>query len=142
MKCVPFALLLMITPVFAQDVDFGDNSSEWAGNGECDDRRFVGRGMAAGVDWDDTGRDAADCERAFRMGIVKLWVEAEARAATQCEAIDFGDDSGEWANDNECDDIRFEGPGTDSILLPEDTGRDATDCQRACTLGTVFLRNY
>ena len=29
-----------------QDVDFGDDASRWANDGECDDPRFEGNGMA------------------------------------------------------------------------------------------------
>lgn len=56
-------------------------------------------------------------------------------------AIDFGDDNGEWANDNECDDSRFEGPGmTSTPLLEEDIGHDATDCRTAYEAGRLTLR--
>lgn len=56
-------------------------------------------------------------------------------------AIDFGDDSSEWANDNECDDPRFEGPGmTATVLLEEDSGHDATDCRTAFERGDLQLR--
>ncbi len=56
-------------------------------------------------------------------------------------AIDFGDDSGDWANDNECDDSRFEGPGmTTTPLLEEDIGHDATDCRTAYEAGRLTLR--
>lgn len=55
--------------------------------------------------------------------------------------IDFGDDNGDWANDNECDDSRFEGPGmTTTILLDEDIGHDATDCRTAYEAGRLTLR--
>ena len=44
------------------------------------------------------------------------------------QSIPYGDDSSPYANDGECDDKRFEGPGmTATILLDSDVGRDATD---------------
>ena len=56
-------------------------------------------------------------------------------------AIDFGDDNGDWANDNECDDSRFEGAGmTATPLLEEDIGHDATDCRTAYEAGNLTLR--
>ena len=44
---------------------------------------------------------------------------------------EFGDDSGLFANDGQCDDTRFEGPG--EYIYPwvskEYDGKDATDCR-------------
>ena len=57
-------------------------------------------------------------------------------------AIDFGDDTSEWANDNECDDKRFTGPGmTATPLLDADVGHDATDCRTAFEAGRLQLRD-
>jgi hypothetical protein len=72
--------------------------------------------------------------------------EAEGAAPVQAlaagAAIDFGDDNGDWANDNECDDSRFVGPGmTATPLLDEDIGHDATDCRTAFEAGNLQLRN-
>ena len=53
--------------------------------------------------------------------------------------ISFGDDTSEWANDGECDDPRFEGPGTAVTLLAEDLLRDATDCRELFKRGEVWL---
>ncbi len=55
--------------------------------------------------------------------------------------IDFGDDASEWANDNECDDPRFQGPEmTATPLLDEDRGHDATDCKTAFERGELQLK--
>lgn len=55
--------------------------------------------------------------------------------------LDFGDDDGIWANDGECDDPRFEGPGmTTTGLLEEDTGHDASDCRTAFIAGQLQER--
>ncbi|ARO13753.1 putative protease ydgD [Ketogulonicigenium robustum] len=123
-------------------VVFGDDSGGWPGDGECDDRRFFGPGMARSVDTANIGKDATDCGAQFARGQVQLWDPNVARAATQCTAINFGDDSGQWSNDGECDDWRFEGPGTSSIMLMDDIMNDATDCRAACNAGRVFLRDY
>jgi hypothetical protein len=133
--CIPAAAA-------AQDISFGDDSGEYARDGECDDARFRGVGMSKSLDDDNIRRDATDCRNAFRDGRLFLWVEAEARAATDCKAIRFGDNSSEWARDGQCDDFRFRGPGADSIMLSEDIGKDAADCRAACAAGTVFLRDY
>ena len=68
-------------------------------------------------------------------------VVAADGAPTGQLAIDFGDDNGDWANDNECDDSRFEGAGmTATPLLEEDIGHDATDCRTAYEAGKLTLR--
>jgi hypothetical protein len=55
-----------------------------------------------------------------------------ANPAAAAQAIDFGDDSGSFSKDGECDDKRFAGPGmTDTRLLEADVGHDATDCRTA-----------
>ena len=53
-------------------VDFGDNSSIYANDGECDDPRFEGAGMAAVSFDDDIRRDANDCRAAFQAGTITL----------------------------------------------------------------------
>ena len=136
------AVIVSCTALPADPPRFVDDSSLCARNGDCDDRRFFGLGMAKDLDIDDVGRDASDCRRAFEFGQITLWDMDAARAATQCRAIRFGDNSSQWANDNECDDPRFEGPGTASVMLQSDFASDATDCRRACADGTAVLRSY
>lgn len=54
---------------------------------------------------------------------------------------DFGDNTSEWANDGECDDPRFEGPGVADVLLDEDRGHDAADCRKLFDAGRITLRS-
>ncbi len=64
----------------------------------------------------------------------------ELASRTDAASVDFGTDSGEWANDGECDDPRFKGPGmTTTPLLEEDTKADATDCRTAYESGNLTL---
>ncbi len=57
----------------AQNVEFGDNSSQWANDGECDDPRFVGAGMTSTPLLDeDAYSDANDCRAAFDAGTLRL----------------------------------------------------------------------
>lgn len=126
----------------AGSILFGDDTGRWPNDGECDDRRFTGQGMAAALAWVETGRDATDCQALYDAGSIRLWLMGEALAATQCAALDFGDDSGEYPMDGECDDMRFEGPGAASIVNPESMFRDSTDCQQLCAFGVVALRDY
>lgn len=141
-KLTAVLLALMAAPAMAQDINFGDDSSEWARDGECDDRRFFGPGMALSVTWQYVGQDATDCRSAYDAGRISLWNMRDAMAATQCAAIDFGDDSGGFPNDGECDDARFEGLAVAHVLTPDDIRRDASDCSRLCFYGAIALRDY
>ena len=121
-------------------IEWGDDSSEWANDGECDDPRFTGPGAADELVDEDRMRDATDCRTAYEEGTVTLKDGGTSTPATATPAaIDFGDDSSEWANDGECDDPRFTGPGTADELVDEDRMRDATDCRTAYEAGTVTL---
>ena len=69
--CGFFSLLTEVN-ILAQEPNFGDDSSSWAENGECDDPRFQGSGMADTlVDGDRLG-DATDCQTLFNLGEVRL----------------------------------------------------------------------
>ena len=118
------------------DIDFGDDSSEWANDGECDDPRFTGTGSAAETLDADIRKDATDCQAAYDAGTVKL-VEGGDTPVTANADIDFGDDTSEWANDGECDDPRFTGTGSATETLDADILKDATDCKAAYDAGTV-----
>ncbi|WP_029041293.1 hypothetical protein [Cucumibacter marinus] len=120
--------------------DFGDDASIFSNDGECDDMRFVGPGMTDTPLLDsDVGHDATDCRTAFEKGDL-TWREKVSTGET-VDGIDFGDDSGTWSNDGECDDPRFEGSGmTTTPLLEEDRKRDASDCAAAYRAGTITLR--
>lgn len=133
---------LSATPALSQNINFGTDDGEWMLDGECDDRRFVGAGMASSVSWNYVGLDASDCRDAYEKGWITLWNMADAHAATICAAIDFGDDSGAYPQDGECDDIRFEGPSTASGLTPDNLRGDASDCLRLCAFGVIALRDY
>lgn len=126
----------------AQNISFGNNTSEWANDGECDDRRFRGVGMAKALDRDDNKHDANDCREAFQDGRIVVWNRKAAQAATQCSAIRFGKNTSEWKNDGECDDARFEGAGTSTVVLSKDIGKDAQDCKALCEAGRIALRDY
>lgn len=119
----------------AADIDFGDDSSEWANDGECDDPRFTGAGSATELLDADLRKDATDCRTAFEAGTVTLSDSGSAGVP------DFGDDSSEWAKDDECDDPRFEGTGSAAELLDADILKDATDCEAAFNAGTVTLKS-
>ena len=124
-------------PALGQDVDFGEDTSTWANDGQCDDPRFTGPGAALVRSPVDELRDATDCRTAFEAGEVTLVAaepavsDAAEDGAADAAAIDFGDDSGNWANDGECDDPRFGGTLSSHIRA------DATDCRTAYEAGEV-----
>ena len=126
-------------PAMAQSIDFGNDSSEWSNDGECDDPRFEGPGMTLTPLLDeDILSDATDCRTAFEAG--RLTLRGDGPADLIIKNVNFGNDNGEWSNDGECDDPRFEGPGmTQTPLLQDDVLRDATDCSTAFLEGRLSL---
>ena len=122
----------------APEIDFGDDSSSWANDGECDDPRFTGSAMAVELEDADLLKDATDCRTAFEAGSISL-AEPTDTPSTDTAAIDFGDDTSEWAKDEECDDPRFAGEGMAGTLEDLNIGKDATDCEAAFNAGTVTL---
>ena len=54
---------------------------------------------------------------------------------------DFGDDTGRWAEDGECDDPRFEGPGMGLTDNEDALGHDATDCRELLEAGLISRTN-
>lgn len=54
------------------DIEFGDDSGDWANDGECDDPRFIGNGMAMLPAFDHERRDASDCRVLYGLGEVQL----------------------------------------------------------------------
>lgn len=139
------AIEMAQSPPVASDsalgIDFGDDSSDWANDGECDDPRFSGSGSAAELLDDDILRDATDCRAAFVAGRVTLvGPDAVPAEATDIGArIDFGDDSGQWIHDGECDDPDFAGPGMAAKPTQEGRLSDASDCRAAFDRGTIWL---
>ncbi|MFZ8952505.1 MAG: hypothetical protein ACO2ZB_02115 [Gammaproteobacteria bacterium] len=113
-----FFLSFFIQPLSAQ-IFFGDDSSPFALDGECDDPRFKGNGMASTLLLSDIYRDATDCSTLYYDGQTSLLVAPE-----------FGDDSSPFALDGECDDPRFQGTGMARVLREENTLKDASDCMR------------
>ena len=133
------------TPDFASEgdgpIDFGVDDldqidlGDWNFDGLCDDPRFVGDGMGDPVYTALAGLDASDCRALHDAGTIRL------RQAGETAGLDFGDDTGEWARDGECDDPSFEGPGMGATDSQEHLLSDASDCRDAFAAGTVRLRD-
>ena len=130
-----------------QHVDFGDDGSQFAKDGECDDKRFSGPGMTGTPLLDsDVGHDATDCRASFSqnrltMGAAAAPSASGSYAASGVNHVMWGDDASKFSRDGECDDKRFEGQGlTDTPLLDSDVKHDATDCRTAFAQGRLTLR--
>ena len=85
------ALVLCFSTVGAQEpLDFGDDTSWWANDGECDDPRFIGEGMATTMDDADTFGDATDCRRLFEQGLIRLRDQASLGAESANSRVERG----------------------------------------------------
>ena len=138
------ALLLagLPAPAMAQNINFGDDASQFARDGECDDMRFSGPGMTDTLLIDsDILHDGTDCRVAYEQGRLTYnggHRNSRPRPATR---IQWGDDASRYAKDGECDDKRFIGAGmTTTPLLDSDIRHDATDCKVAYEQGRLQLR--
>jgi hypothetical protein len=130
----------MPTPAAAQSFSFGNDSSRYSRDGECDDKRFSGSGMTDTPLLDsDIGHDATDCRAAYNQG--RLRYIGGGGGGGGGGNIQWGNDSSRYSRDGECDDKRFVGSGmTDTPLLDSDIGHDATDCRAAYNQGRLTLR--
>lgn len=122
------------------NIAFGTNNGPYANDGECDDPRFTGGGMASSLNDDNIKTDASDCRNLVAASKIRLQRTAAQWDPQQCSAVDFGNNASEWSNDGECDDARFTGPGTDDIMLSSDIKRDANDCRALCQTGEVWVK--
>ena len=129
-------------------VVFGNDWGQWPNDEQCDDPRFrdaPGAGeplMAEYTNTANVGRDASDCREAMHAGAIQL------RPSGDKDQINFGDDTGRWAFDFECDDGRFEQVDPiprDAVVTMSTTpsnryvGRDATDCRDAYDQNSIVL---
>lgn len=126
------------------EIDFGDDEGSWPEDGECDDPRFAGEGVAFGPN--DLRQDATDCSQLLYQGLVNYMGEDYTPPMDDTvfnnelgmADIDFGDDQSGWANDSECDDPRFGGSGLANALMDEDALHDATDCTALYASGEIY----
>ena len=110
----------------ASSINFGDDSSNWANDQECDDPRFIGEGVATTLLEDDRLHDATDCRELFLAGSIRL---TEETTPIDNSGADFGDNSSTWAFDGQCDDPRFAGRNMAAMPLDTDMFHDADDCR-------------
>lgn len=107
------------------EIDWGDNSGDYANDDACDDARFHEDGDDWSYQRNHVLRDANDCRAQYERGEITLFV-------------DFGDNSGGYANDDTCDDVRFSGEGRSILTTDSHIKKDAADCIAAYQAGTIF----
>ena len=133
-----FAVCLAAGPFASQaQPDFGDDTSQWAKDGECDDPRFEGDGTAQTLLDVDAYHDATDCRTLFDRRLVALRNDSSGGERTHRGSLQKGDDtlsSGELV-----DSYDFEGsPGQhvaidvrssafDTYLILRDPAGDQTE---------------
>ncbi|MEL7128296.1 MAG: hypothetical protein AAGK23_02005 [Pseudomonadota bacterium] len=135
-------LALIALPAAAQDtpdIDFGDDTSNWANDGECDDPRFEGEGMAGSPRREDRGHDATDCRSLLAEGKITFSATQYDPTLTTFQGVDLGDDTGRFPNDGQCDDPRFVGEGMALSADHPDILRDRSDCSYGFQLGDLSL---
>ncbi|MEM9570707.1 MAG: hypothetical protein AAF996_04520 [Pseudomonadota bacterium] len=106
------------------EIDFGDDTGDYANDSACDDARFISDGDDWSYQRSHVLRDGTDCRALYESGEISL-------------LLDFGDNSGEYANDDTCDDSRFTGEGRSILLTDSHVKRDAVDCIVAYRAGTI-----
>ncbi|MEO0882012.1 MAG: hypothetical protein AAFY34_04710 [Pseudomonadota bacterium] len=134
---------LVAFPASAQtavdDIDFGDDASTWSNDGECDDPRFQGEGMAASTNREDLLHDATDCRTLLQAGKITLSASQYDPTLTTFEGIELGNDDGRYPNDGVCDDPRFEGTGMSPSPDHPEIGGDKSDCSYGLQLGELTV---
>lgn len=125
-------------------IDFGDNSSVYANDGECDDPRFEGPGAADFTLEGDELSDGNDCSNLYLAGSLTYIDNTNSASAAPDVIVDssgiiFGDNSSIFADDGECDDPRFEGPGVAISASSTSEMRDANDCRIMFETGQAVL---
>ncbi len=81
-----------INPSLA-NINFGDDSSGWFNDGECDDPRFGGPGSASALLDEDALHDATDCTDLYSTGDIYYMGDTWDNAGTiERGTLEFGDE--------------------------------------------------
>ncbi|WP_316013585.1 hypothetical protein [Roseobacter sp. HKCCA0434] len=89
-RLLPAALILTLAGCSVlqppEELDFGSDGGAWAGDGECDDPRFEGNGMASMLLDENAFNDRSDCRFLFDNNQIRLR-EGALRARPESEDI-------------------------------------------------------
>ena len=105
-------------------IAWGDDTGSYANDDACDDGRFHEDGDDWSYQRNHVLRDATDCRTLYEAGNITLY-------------LDFGSNSGDYVNDNTCDDNRFTGEGRSILQTDSQVKRDADDCIAAYRADTI-----
>lgn len=112
------------TKLTTAQIEWGDDSGSYANDNACDDARF----HEDGDDWtyqrNHVLHDATDCRTLYDAGTITMYLH-------------FGNNSGEYADDNTCDDNRFTGEGRSILTTDSHVKRDSADCIAAYQQGRL-----
>lgn len=111
------------------EVDYSPCTSSFAREGHRGTREFQ-VGLHDFSQWRSTLRHTTTFWATF-------WVPAVLLTAC-VNQVDFGDDSGRWSKDGECDDPRFSGEGM-GVPTDDHVRRDASDCKAMFDDGLIAL---
>ena len=111
----PFVLIAQTS------IEFGDDTSRWANDGECDDPRFVGQGVAPFAHDGNLYRDASDCQRLFDQGLIELAAESTPlqtdESTTRAETGRLDIDDSTLASGEYQDVYTFEGTAGNRLIV-------------------------
>lgn len=99
----------------ADQIDWGDDAGSYAFDDACDDARFHEDGDEWSYQRDHVLHDATDCRKLYQEGSITMY-------------LDFGNNNGDYTNDDTCDDNRFTGAGRSFLTTDSQVKRDADDC--------------
>lgn len=112
------------TVLTSAQIEWGDDSGDYANDAACDDARFHDDGDDWTYQRNHVLHDATDCRSLYDAGTITLH-------------LDFGNNSGEYADDNTCDDNRFTGEGRSILTTDSHVKRDSADCIAAYQAGRL-----
>ena len=127
--------------IASEDIDFGDNSSDWAGDGECDDPRFAGRGMASTLLEEDRLHDADDCRELFSQGAIGLVVDMQGSSLGRIERGELTRSDLTQADGSYVDVFSFSGSAGDLAILELRSGSFDTVLTVRTPLGQEFVND-
>lgn len=108
----------------SSEIAWGDDSGNYANDDACDDGRFHDDGDEWSYQRNHVLRDATDCRTLYEASEITLY-------------LDFGSNTGDYVNDDTCDDNRFTGEGRSILQTDSQVKRDADDCIAAYRAGTI-----
>ena len=122
-------------------IEFGDNSSDWAGDGECDDPRFAGRGMASTLLEEDRLHDADDCRELFSEGAIRLVADMRGSSMGRIERGELIRSDMTQADGSYVDIFSFSGSAGDLAILELRSGSFDTVLTVRTPSGQEFIND-